>query len=257
MPSPFPGMDPYVEGSPLWTDCHANLLTAFRDALNERLPERYAARTELHVWIHEPDAEERTQIREPDVGVVELSEGAAGTAAVATPPATILLPAVRRRGTRFLQIVEETGRRVVTALELLSPSNKAAGEERESYLAKRNEYFAGGVNLVEIDLLRGGTRLPLGDPQPDVADYYVLVCRAWELPQAGLWNVSLREALPDIPVPLDKDVAPVTLPLQECFNRVYDKGRYGKQLDYDQPTTPRMREPEMTWARELLAASVG
>ena len=81
----------------------------------------------------------------------------------------------------------------------LSPANKKAGATREVYLAKRNEYLSAGVHLVEIDLLRGGPRLPLGEPPPTIADYYVLVCRAWERPHAGFWSIGVATLCPTSP----------------------------------------------------------
>ncbi|MBI1913767.1 MAG: DUF4058 family protein [Planctomycetes bacterium] len=252
MPSPFPGMDPYIESSGLWPDFHPNLIVAIQAALNARLPPRYAAGIELHVWIHEPDAEARTQLRAPDVHVAD--QAGRGTATARAAPGTIILPIVRSEGRRFVKIVDQDGQRIVTAIEVLSPSNKAAGPDREAYLAKRSEYLGAGVNLVEIDLLRGGTRLPLEDPPPVIPDYYIMVCRAWELPRAGFWRLGVRDPLPDISVPLDWGEAEVILPLRSCVDHVYDATRYATRLRYERPTTPRLREPDATWARELLAA---
>jgi uncharacterized protein DUF4058 len=254
MPSPFPGMDPYIESCGLWPDFHASLIVTMRAALNARLPERYTAGVELHVWIHEPDAAPRTQLRAPDVHVA-YQGGPKGRVAVA--PATVVLPLTESETQRFIQIVDQENQRVVTAFELLSPSNKAAGPDREAYLNKRNEFLNAGVSLVEIDLLRGGPRLPLGDSPPEVAAYYVLVCRAWERPRAGFWNVGLRDPLPDIPVPLDPDVAEVLFPLRPCIDRVYEEARYASRLRYDESVKPRLRKPDAAWVRQILAARQG
>jgi len=246
-------MDPYIESSGVWADFHSNLVVAIQGALNARLPARYAAGIELHVWIHEPDAETQTQLPAPDVHVAD-QRGRVGTVPTVAAPGTIILPFVRSEGRRFVKIVDQDGQRIVTAIEILSPSNKAAGPDREAYLAKRSEYLGAGVNLVEFDLLRGGTRLPLEDPPPAIPDYYIMVCRAWELPRAGFWKLGLRDPLPDIPVPLDWGEAEVVLPLRSCVDHVYDAARYATRLRYDRPPTPRLREPDATWARELLAA---
>jgi hypothetical protein len=120
--------------------------------------------------------------------------------------------------------------RVVTVVEILSPANKE-GESRETYLRKRNEYLANGISLVELDLLRGGRRLPLSRPAPERADYYVLVCRSWEYPRANIWPFSLRDPLPNVPIPLAKEVPDGILPPGECIDRVYDGGSYDSQLD--------------------------
>jgi Protein of unknown function (DUF4058) len=253
MPSPFPGMDPYIEASGLWPDFHAALLGVFRSGLNRRLPRRYIAGIELHVWVHEPDAETGMQMQAPDLHIVDQT-GPVTATAVAAAPATIVLSVLQTQGRRYLTIVDQQDKRVVTALEVLSPSNKASGPDRDAYLTKRHQYLSAGVNLLELDLLRGGARPPLGDPAPDIEDYYAMVCRSWEAPQAGFWTFGVRDSIPDLPIPLDRNLSEVLLPLRECLDRVYDEGRYGERLPYDRPTSPRLHEPDATWARELLAA---
>jgi hypothetical protein len=162
-----------------------------------------------------------------------------------------VLPGVERKQ-RYLRVVDSLERRIVTVLELLSPSNKTANESGEAYRYKRSEYIGSGVNLVEIDLLRSGFRPPLGDPAPPVSDYYVLVSRASERPRVGIWPISVRDPLPQVPLPLDPGEPEVMLDLRAALDRVYDEGRYGQQLVYAQPPTPPLREPDATWARELL-----
>jgi hypothetical protein len=256
MPSPFPGMDPYLEEPSLWPDFHGTMLVAIRAALNSTLPPRYTAFLDRYVWLEEADAANRVRLGKPDVSMTDRGTPApAGGSGVATvpAPAMIVLPAVRRQGTRYLRIVDRRNRRVVAVLELLSPSNKEAGPEREAYLTKRNEYLATGTNLVEIDLLRAGQRLPLGDPLPAIGAYYVLVSRASEFPNAALWPFGVRDPLPPVPVPLDPDDAFVSLDLKPCLDRAYDEGRYADELPYARPPTPPLREPDATWARQLLA----
>ena len=112
----------------------------------------------------------------------------------------------------FVEIRDRQGRDLVTVIELLSPTNKRPGPDREQYLAKRRQLLASGVHLVEIDLLRGHPRLPLDDLPP--CDYYVMVSRAEERPQAGLWPLGLRDPLPPIPVPLRAADPDASLDLQ-------------------------------------------
>jgi hypothetical protein len=255
MPSPFPGMDPYLEEPSLWPDLHLGMIAAMRAALNAQVPEGYAVYADRYVWLHEPDGDTRVRLGKPDVYLSERTEAVPGSRAEATlvVPTVVMLPVVRRQGNRYLRIIDRHSRRVVTVVELLSPTNKDPGEDRDAYLAKRNEYLATGTNLVEIDLLRAGGRLPLGEPPPPPADYYVLVCRAAELPRAGVWPFSVRDPLPTIPVPLNPEDAPVLLSLQPCLDRAYDEAAYSRELDYAVPPDPPLREPDATWARELLA----
>jgi hypothetical protein len=60
----------------------------------------------------------------------------------------------------FLEIRDRDSHELVTVVELLSPSNKYAGPDREQYLAKARILQRSPVHFVEIDLLRGGPRMP-------------------------------------------------------------------------------------------------
>jgi hypothetical protein len=250
MPSPFPGMDPYMEDTNIFSDLHTTLIVHVKEALNRALPPRYMARTDRYVWIHEPTGDERCVLGEPDVYAADLAS-TGGVAGALAAPATARLPVIRRQGRRYLKILDAKQQRVVTVVEILSPSNKG-GEDREASQLKRNEYLGLGINLVEIDLLRSGTRSPLGKPPPPAAPYYVLVSRAVDFPEVGIWPISLRQPLPDIPVPLYPGDVPIGLPLQACFTAAYDAGKYSREIDYSAPPNPPLEEPDATWARELL-----
>lgn len=252
MPSPFPGMDPYLENPAIWSDFHGTFLMAMRAELNRLLPEGYTARWDRYVWLDGPDTERPRRLGEPDTFVSDLLNRDAGSAAAAVleAPATTTLPAVDAKGKPFLKIVDALGARVVTVVEMLSPGNKS-GENRELYLVKRQEYFRSGTNLVEIDFLRNGLRPPVQRPLPP-ASYYIMISRAIDYPQAGVWPLTLRDPLPRIPVPLDAQVEPVFLALRPCLDRAYEEGCYERDIDYDQAPIPPLAAPDATWARELL-----
>ena len=60
----------------------------------------------------------------------------------------------------YIEIIDiKSGRRVVTVIEILSPSNKVAGPGRDLYLKKQEELREGGVSLVEINLNRTGSHV--------------------------------------------------------------------------------------------------
>jgi hypothetical protein len=249
-------MDPYIEAPHLWNDFHISMIVAMRSALNAVLPARYAASADVHVWSVDPDKETSVLLGKPDVPITEEMETNGGvTTRVrhAAAPATLRLRKRRQRTRRYLRIHEARSSRLVTAIELLSPANKAPGPDRDAYIAKREEYLATGTNLVEIDLLRAGTRPPLGDNPPESA-YYVLACREWEFPLAGFWPIGVRDPLPEIPVPLAEDVSDAPLPIRRCVDECYDGGRYPLKIEYGEPPTPPLREPDATWASELLTA---
>jgi Protein of unknown function (DUF4058) len=259
MPSPFPGMDPYIEDPFFWSDFHGSMMGIMREALNAILPRRYTASMERHVWVQEHNGEEVTLLGSPDVQVADRTGGGTSTTATAAlaeiaAPVTTVLPLTRSQGNRFLRILDRHRRRIVTVIELLSPANKTTTGYGVAYRQKRWDYLASDVSLVEIDLLRAGERPPIQSPPPAPSDYYVLVCTAAGLPQAGFWPLSVRDLLPPVPVPLDPGERHVLLDLRACLDRAYDGGRYADEIDYRGPPNPPLREPDATWARELLAA---
>src|SRR5262245_52423478 len=151
MMSPFPGMDPYLEDPGIWEDFHLTLIVALRGQLNRTLPPGYTASADRHVWIEDPESDER-QWRDPDV-FVSREKGKKrrvrgnGRTAVAAPQ-VITVPVGDRKGTPYLKVIDDQERRVVTVFELLSPTNKKSGPQRNAYLEKREEYLTSGVNLV-------------------------------------------------------------------------------------------------------------
>jgi hypothetical protein len=253
MKSPFPGMDPYLEDPNLWPDVHLTLIIAMKAMLNASMPPGYAASADRYVWIHEPEACERTRAIRPDVDIVKERETAtAGTVTAITAPCTVVLPVVQREGEKYLKIVDTRSKLLITVIELLSPANKRPGPDREAYLTKRIEYLAAGVNVVEIDLLRGGLRLPIEGRLPPPNDYYALVCRARQMPNAGIWPFGVRDSLPTIPVPLLPADGNVSLDLRRCLDRAWEESRFQEKINYQQSPSPPLSADDSEWARKLL-----
>jgi len=135
MPSPFPGMDPFLEGSPIWTDFHGDFIYAMREALVPKLRPRYIVLAQVHVTVfQEPD--EKIGVIVPDAVVIEgesplppetESGGVATTVAV---PAIVRLAFSQKFQQTYLEIRERETGKLVTVIELLSPSNKRFGRER-------------------------------------------------------------------------------------------------------------------------------
>ena len=255
MPSPFPGMDPYLEEPSIWSDLHLTLIVAMRAELNAHLPKGYLAAADRHVWIEDAETDLRERVR-PDVHVIETSPTSAiatRESASAVMPRSVTLPLRERKGKPFLKIVDAQDRRVVTAVELLSPANKARGDDSKAYLAKREDYPAAGVNLVEINLLRAGTPPPLGKPNTPKGTYYILVCRANEMPRAERWIFTVRDPLPSVPISLRAGES-IALNLRACLDRAYDEARYDEELDYTLPPMPNLDDAHARWAKRRLAA---
>lgn len=240
--NPLPGMNPWLEA--YWSDIHTSLTTYARDAIQSQLPADLQARVEEYLSVCEPD-EELWKYRRiaPDVHVVEqpgLAKSLGGGLAVEELAADEPVR-VRRRSPpqtlRYIQIVDlKANRRVVTAIEFISLANKATPAGRKQYLAKQSEFIDAEVNLVEIDLLRGGTWVLAAEkeiyPNSLNGPYRVCVVRAESSEEAELYSAGFSAPLPTIRIPLrvaDKDVL---LPLQALVNQAYENGRYGNDLDY-------------------------
>lgn len=262
MDSPFPGMDPYLEGD--WADVHQSLVTYARDQLQGRLPADLRARTQTRLVIGGPADTPRAYI--PDVGVLrQTGEGGPprGGVAVAAEaeietaqPFRVPLEAYRREG--YVEIIEPgRGERVVTVIEVLSPSNKRPGRDRRDYLQKRRDCEEADLNFVEIDLLRAGEREPMADlerlPEDYRTPYLVAVRRGWGRNLMEFYRVPLRERLPAIAVPLRDTDRDVPLDLQPLITQTYRNGRYDF-VDYRADPIPPLAAGDAAWADALLRA---
>lgn len=259
MKSPFPGMDPYLEAR--WPDVHAKLIGFVGEALQAKLPRALRARSEERVLIEAE--EEPPQFYRADVAVVDIGGGPrqrSGPAAVATvEPVTVKYyngPVVDR----FIQIIDVTsGNRVVTAIEILSPWNKAPGRLNKDYLRKLDDYARGEVSVVEIDLLRDPPRGRLLITEADIpprrqAPYYVCVRHGWAPDVWQAYPMVLRQPLPRVPIPLRQSDDEIGLELQPLIERVYVAGGHD-DINYVRPADPPLEGEDAVWADELLKAA--
>jgi hypothetical protein len=254
MPSPFPGMNPYLEQSDLWQDFHDTFIPAIRDAISPQVSPQFVVKIEEHLFIHELSAEQRLRIGSADISLASEPRGLAtppSSGGVLTAPARIVLPGVEFERQLFLEVRDRQHRELVTVIELLGPSNKLAGPDREQYLVKRGNLLRSKVHLVEIDLMRGGPRLPFD--QPPSCDYYVMVSKAEERPGAGFWPLQLRDPLPIVPIPLRPPWPDARTNLQEILHGVYDRAFYKDHIYYGTPQPPLGPE-NAAWAATLLAS---
>jgi hypothetical protein len=274
--SPFPGMDPYLEDPDLWPDFHDRLAGVISAQLNALLPpqfySRFQKRSELGVVVEAgtlrriiPDVTLLRQVLHEPVPSYAMT----GVSSIALPR-TQATPGIELRirtdpfQHRFVEIRDaRSGHKVVTVLEIVSPSNKLPGPDRRSYEAKQLEVLNTDANLIELDLLRTGRRLL---PYPELAatvdamdsDYLVLLNRS--ALREGLWMdytlypTGVRDPLPCIPVPLSGQTPDVLLDLQVAANRAYVEGPYRRIVDYTVEPEPPLRSKDASWANQLLAA---
>ena len=254
MPSPFPGMDPFLE-SQEWEDFHTRLNTIISELLSPRLEPRYIVRIERRVYVESRVGDYPPFVRS-DAAVLKESEAAGGRAS-GTGSATMLepfecqLPMSEQHREVYLVIRLRKTMEVITVLETLSPGNKRARSDgRREYQQKREAVAQSPAHLVEFDLLRGGLRLPAAPLPP--ADYFAIVSRRETRPKAAVYAWTLRDPLPTIPVPLKKGDPDVPLDLQTALTTVYDRARYDLSLDYSADLQPPLTEADAQWAQPVL-----
>ncbi|HEX6984347.1 MAG TPA: DUF4058 family protein [Planctomycetaceae bacterium] len=255
MPSPFPGMNPYLEQPDAWHDFHERFCPAVAEALSAQIRPKYIAKIDEHVYLHELSAEDRRFAGRGDVTIArestqETRPSAGLTASAASAIGSVLL-AVDEERLSYVRVLDRRTREVVAVIELLSPSNKDSGADRSQYLGKRERILESPAHLVEIDLLRG-SRLPIKG-LPD-CDYYVMVSRAEMRPKVELWAFRLRDPLPKIPIPLRVPDPDAVLDLRAILDRVYAAAGYEDYIYAGSPVPPLPPEDER-WVAELLAAA--
>jgi len=264
MPSPFPGMDSYLEDPDLWPDVHARLIAGIGELLAPKLRPRYVARVEQRTFLFDPAGPGDELQVVFDVRVVEhrrRHQARGGGAAVAektTVPIDVT-GLVKRVGIqRFLEIRDSTNRCIITIIEILSPSNKVESAGRRALLQKRAQVCDSETSWLEIDLLRRGSRTvtlrEIGEA-PYIAyldrwapnDPNALVKR-----RQFLWRMALREPLPSISVPLRPKDADVSLDLQKALDLAYDRAAYDIDVNYRVRPNPPLSKNDARWAGALL-----
>lgn len=248
-------MDPYIEASGLWSDFHTKLIGEIERGLAAKLPERYFIQIGERAYVvlaGTNGKEERPSYPDVGVGAAPQRKGvakASSDVAVAEQTGVTLRAFIDERfRENFIEIYEADPEvRLVTSIEVLSPSNKRCGTEGwEQYLRKRNALLLGSANLVEIDLLRGGQRMPMVEPWPKSA-YYLLVGRVIRVPYCRVLPAYFNQPLPEIAVPLASPDPDLTLALQPMIEAVYERSRYSRRLDYSKPLMPKLTAEESAW----------
>ena len=252
MPSPFPGMDPYLEDPAIWSGVHAAILGAIFEMLGPVVRPKYAVRFEERVFVTgEEDPGYRSII--PDLRVVERNpqewHQSSSAGIVIAEPIRVTVPAEEEIHEKTLHVIDVRDRSIVTVIELLSPTNKAARSfGRESFLRKRREVLCGDSNWLEIDLLREGLRTPRATNVSDTP-YRVYLSRSGPPRDSFVWPIRLEDRLPVVAVPLRGGDPDVPLDLQSALTAAIERGSYDLDSDYSADPVPPLTGTAAEWAR--------
>ncbi len=221
MPSPFPGMDPYLEDEKLWPAFQHALVAGLYQALLPNLVDRYRARVGQRHYVTE-QALFTSVIRD------EHHE-------------------------EFVEVRQRCDGRLVTLLDVVSPPNKTLAAARQAYLDKRQEAKNAGASIVEIDLiLQGQPTLEYSrDGLPDW-DYAVTVTRSTQPERYEIYTATLQKKLPRFRLPLAADDRDAVLDLQTVFTRCYDQGGFGAKIDYARDPVTTLADDDRKWLGEFL-----
>jgi hypothetical protein len=250
MPSPFPGMNPYLENPEFWSEFHSRTIVAIADALDECLSRDYRVAVEKRVYLTEN--QDNILVGIPDVSVIAPLANITSTATLTpiTQPVNVEIPIAEEVQERYLEIRESITGTVVTTIELLSPKNKRTGEGRTAYLQKRQKILTSSTHLIEIDLLRSGEIFPMIG---GVKSYYrILVSRSFQRPKAQLYAFNLREIIPPFPIPLRVGEEEPLLEMQPLLHQVYDRARFELAIDYNQLCSPKLSPEDTTWLQSFI-----
>jgi hypothetical protein len=260
MPSPFPGMDPYLEEPGLWPDVHLELISAARELLNIQLLPKYYARVEDRVYISdEHDPGRRVIAPDPRVARTRSNDSigmpageVAGMAAATVEPLEVTTLIEDEIHEPRVEVIDRFDRTVVAVIEILSPANKvASSRSRASYEQKREEVMRPPSHFIEIDLLRAGEGFPPYESLPP-HDYRVHLSRIERRPRGLLWPIRLEQRLPSIRVPLRGDDPDARLDLQSVLDTAYRRASYEAELDYRAPAPGPLSAEQEAWIDRLL-----
>lgn len=257
MNSPFPGMDPWLEGH-IWPDVHHGLAFVFKEQLVSQVVPKYFVRVETYT-VEDTSPEEEVGVMYPDVEVLKKkpvptlspTTDHSEEATTITPTTMIIPHPVIEVNIPVVEIRDRQNQQLITAIEILSPVNKR-GKGLEKYREKRQLLHNDGVHLLEVDLLRRGQR-PLNYPTlPRAAHYFVMLSRG-DKHKTDVWAMTVRDRLPIVPIPLKSPDPDVRLDIGAAFHELYHRSRYELSVRYDlEPAPPAFSKEEIDWLQELL-----
>lgn len=261
MRPPFPGMDPWLEAPDIWPGIHGSLIVSIRDDLAAKVAPRCFVDIEERVYLVQPDSD--VYLGRPDVvlsgpkGATPSPRGPARASSMVDDfvETDIQIPRLEKVKIRRLAIRLASNRELVTAIELLSPSNKVDRRGRKNYIEKRQMIFESLTNFVEIDLLRAGKPMPF-EGGLSRADYRILIAREEAYPGAKLREFSIRQPIPPVPIPLMPGEAEPSVDLNSILHGVYERARYDLRIDYSTPPVPPLNPDDAEWASGIVADQI-
>lgn len=254
MGSPFPGVDPFIEGQKVSHDFHQTFVVTWRELLMRKLPRQYIARVEEHVYLDRGGSDEGLAVqRVPDVLIEHRSDE--GPAREMSGLVTLEPKIVRhiigdpiREG--YIEVLRRGDNSLVAVLELLSHANKT-GAGRGEYLLKRDQVLRGPAHLVEVDLLLRGPRMPFRDPLPS-GHFFAMVSRADRRPNCEVYGWSVRDRLPSIPIPLEAPDPDIVIDLHEVYATTFERGFFDQLVRYDKPLGIATADDMRKWVEDRL-----
>lgn len=258
MPSPFPGMDPFLEDPGLWQSFHGLFAGQIAIGLNRVLPEGCVALfgERCYVLLAPRDYHAEVAIKRVTEQPTRGATATLPSVDEAAPTGVIHLLSEKVREYYVEIVMQEDRRQAFTAIELLSPTNKNPRQQQAAYLRKQAELLNSETNLVEVDLLRGGAHT-VAVPRAHLEEYghwdYIVAAHAVSRRlEFSFWLVGLRDALPKVRIPLTDEVPSVMLDLQEIFDATFDGGNYSRVIDYRREPTPLLNPDDTIWIDTLL-----
>jgi hypothetical protein len=223
MPSPFPGMDPYLEAPQVWTAFHHHLVAALYQLLLPGLVDRYRARVAVRQYVSE------------------------------FPLFTSIIR--EDHSEEYIEIRSRNDGRLVTLVDAVSPTNKTTLAGRTAYLATRQHAIAARAGTVEVDLItQGKPTLDFSREGLPEYDHAVTVTRPGAPDRYEIYTATVQKRLPKFKMPLAADDRDTVLDLQVAVARAYDLGSFGKQLNYSDPLPAdvKLSDANRTWIQNWL-----
>lgn len=251
MSYPFPGMNPWLENPLLWKGLHQRTITALADLLAPQLEPHYFVAVETHTYISTMPSQP-LQSRYPDASILKIQEPPLpyATTPGGAQPLVIDLPLPEPYEEPYLEVRLVPNGEVVTVIELLSHTNKQ-GEERRSYIKKREALIDSDVHFVELDLLRAYTPMPFTEHL--AADYRIFIRRRELGRRAHIYAFTVREPIPLFPLPLLPGDQEPLVDLGALLHDLYERARYRLVMDYSKPPVPALSKEDALWAANCLA----